>query len=171
MSKILGFWSAMRRYLEQDMIADSLKGRIRYSCTTYVGMDGCYIFEIRVDGKQIKRFSWETIMTYFIENGYTKIKDPRGIREYWDGFSELKEKYSINDRTEYTDDEFCKALEKYRTQDIRTSIKSSDPLVRMFAILDGRLGKRTLTKLKDETDYLPEWLKNLYKLRFEAEQI
>jgi len=31
MSKILGSWSAMRRYLEQDMIADSLKGRIRYS--------------------------------------------------------------------------------------------------------------------------------------------
>ena len=30
MRKILGSWSGMRKYLEQDMIAESLKGRIRY---------------------------------------------------------------------------------------------------------------------------------------------
>ena len=40
MGKALGSWSGMRKYLEQEMLADSLHGRIRYGCTSYVGMDG-----------------------------------------------------------------------------------------------------------------------------------
>ena len=71
MSKILGSFRGMRNYLEQEMLAESLQGRIRYGCTSYVGMDGHCIFEVCIDGKQIKRFSWETVNTYFIDNGYT----------------------------------------------------------------------------------------------------
>ena len=41
----------MRKYLEQEILADSLKGRIRFNCTSYVNMDGVKIFEIFVDGK------------------------------------------------------------------------------------------------------------------------
>jgi len=29
MGKILGSWSGMRKYLEEEMLADALKGRIR----------------------------------------------------------------------------------------------------------------------------------------------
>ena len=46
MGKILGSWSGMRQYLEQDMLAKCLHGRVRYNCTSYVGMDGWRIFEI-----------------------------------------------------------------------------------------------------------------------------
>lgn len=69
MGKILASWSGMRKYLEQEMIADCLKGRVRYNCTTYTGMDGCRIFEIFIDKKLVKQFSWETVNTYFINNG------------------------------------------------------------------------------------------------------
>lgn len=41
MSKILGSWSGMRKYLEKEILADSLCGRVRYGCTAYIGMDGC----------------------------------------------------------------------------------------------------------------------------------
>ena len=34
MGKALGSWSGMRKYLEQEMLADSLLGRIRYGCTS-----------------------------------------------------------------------------------------------------------------------------------------
>lgn len=45
MGKILGSWSGMRKYLEQEMLADCLKNQIRYSCTTYVGnLNGFKIF-------------------------------------------------------------------------------------------------------------------------------
>lgn len=41
----------------------------------------------------------------------------------------------------------------------------------MFAILDRRVGKRTLDKLKGVLDEQPEWLKQFYVLRFEAENL
>lgn len=171
MSNILGSWSGMRKYLEKEMIADSLKGRIRYGATTYVGMDGCRIFEVCIDGNQVKRFSWETVQTYFIDSGYTRIKKPSGIGEYWDDFWYLLDKYSLSDRTEYTDEEFCEALKSYRNQDISKSINSKNPLVRMFAIVDRRVGKRTLLKLKETIDEQPSWLREFYLLRFETEKI
>ena len=169
MGKILGSWSGMRKYLEQDMLADSLQGRIRYGCTTYVGMDGCRIFEVCIDGVQVKRFSWETVNTYFIDNRYTKNAAPSGIGEYWAEFWELLEKYPIDQRTEYTDGEFCEALEIYRNQNIRESIFSSNPIIRMFAVLDRRVGKRTISKMKNIIDEQPEWLRQFYKLRIDAE--
>lgn len=171
MCKILGSWSGMRKYLEQEMLAESLKGRIRYGCTSYVGMDGCRIFEICIDGKQMKRFSWETVNSYFIDNGYTSNQNPSGIREYWAEFWSLLDKHPITDRTEYTDEEFCNALAKYRNQDIQESLRSNNPLIRMFAILDRRVGKRTLTKLKSEFENQPQWLQQIYLLRFTAESV
>ena len=36
MGKILGSWSGVRKYLEQDMLAPALRGRLRYGCTAYV---------------------------------------------------------------------------------------------------------------------------------------
>ena len=171
MSKILGSWSGMRKYLEQEMLAEGLRGRIRYGCTAYVGMDGCHIFEVCIDGEQVKRFSWETVNTYFIENVYAKNKSPSGIAEYWSEFWQLLDEYPINARTEYTDGEFCKALEVYRNQDITESLRSENPLVRMFAVLDRRVGKRTLAKLKETVEEQPSWLKRFYLLRLTAENI
>lgn len=166
-----GSWSGMRKYLEKEMLADSLKGRVRYGCTTYVGMDGCKIFEVCVDDKQVKRFSWETLNNYFIEKGYKTIEKPYGTIEYWDEFWSLLNKYPLNERTEYKDSEFADALSLYRNQDIICSIQSDNPIVRMFAILDRRVGKRTLEKLKDTLDEQPEWLKYFYSFRFEAENM
>lgn len=169
MGKILGSWSGMRKYLEQDMLAESLQGRIRYGCTTYVGMDGCRIFEVCIDGVQVKRFSWETVNTYFINNKYTQNSKSSGISEYWEEFWTLLEKYPISQRTEYTDEEFCQALETYRNQNIQNSIQSKNPLVRMFAILDRRIGKRTISKMQNVIDEQPEWLRKFYELRIDAE--
>ncbi len=169
MGKILGSWSGMRKYLEKDILADSLRGRIKYGCTRYVGMENCHIFDVCIDGVQVKRFSWETVNSYFIDEGYTKNPSPSGIGEYWSEFWYLIDKYSINQRTEYTDEEFCEALEIYRNQNIQESIFSSNPLVRMFAVLDRRIGKRTLQKLKATIEEQPEWLRQFYLLRLDAE--
>ena len=58
---VLGSWSGMKKYLEQEMLADSLKGRVSYACTHYPGTDGGHLFEVRVDGRTDKRFSMETV--------------------------------------------------------------------------------------------------------------
>ena len=171
MRKILGSWSGMRKYLEQVMLAPALQGRLRYGCTTYVGMDGCHIFEVCIDGEQVKRFSWETVNTYFINNGYTTNSRPNGIGEYWADFWHLLDMYPLDKRTEYTDEEFCQALETYRNQDIQESIYSQNPLIRMFAVLDRRIGKRTLIKLYNTIEEQPEWLRQFYLLRLHSENI
>lgn len=151
------------------MLAPCLHERIRYNCTEYAGMDGCHIFSVCVDGKTVKRFSWETVNTYFIENGYKADSSHVGISGYWDGFQTLLEKYPPERRTEYTDGEFCAALKTYRNQPISESLFSENPIVRMFAVLDRRVGKRTLDKLKDSIGEQPGWLRFFYLLRMEAE--
>lgn len=161
----------MRKYLEQEILAESLQGRIRYGCTAYTGMDGCRIFELVVDGKQLKRFSWETVNSYFWDHGYTTGTNPEGIGAYWAEFQTLLKRYPKTERTEYTDEEFCAALEQYRNQEIQKSVCSEDPLIRMFAVLDRRVGKRTLAKLKDTLPAQPQWLQQIYELRFSAEEL
>ncbi len=157
---ILGSWNGMRKYLEKEMLADSLKGRVRYGCTAYIGMDGDRIFELCIDGKQVKRFSLETLNTYFKD---TKASECTG--DCWTDFWMLRDKYPITKRTEYTDSEFCDALEKYRNQDIKISIHSDNPLILMFALFDRRVGKRTLAQIKDEVSAQPHWIQQIYNLR------
>lgn len=169
--RILGSWSGMRKYLEKEMLAPSLAGRLRYGCTAYVGMDGCHIFTVAIDGEEIKRFSLETVNTYFIENGYKENNEPYGIGEYWQGFWHVMDKMPLLSRTEYTCVEFAEALDRYRNQAIQDSVCAENPLVRMFAVLDRRVGKRTLAALKETLDDQPEWLKRFYTLRFDAEGI
>ena len=167
--KILGSFSGMRKYLEKDMLADSLKGRIRYGCTAYVGMDHCRIFEVCIDGRQIKRFSWESLQSYFIENGYKGESHHSGPMGYWEGFWDLWRATPAEQRTAYTDEEFCQALAAYRSQPIGESLTSTDPIQRMFAVLDRRVGKRTLEKIRDTAADQPEWLQLFYCLRLKAE--
>lgn len=160
-----GSWSGMRKYLEKDMIADSLKGRIRYGCTRYTGMDGWKIFEVCIDNKQIKRFSYETFFVYLEKEVYKKV----GIT--WDELFEYIENNPVNTRDVYVGSEFTDALSEYRNQHIKISLTSNNPIVRMFAILDRRVGKRTLEKIKDTLDEQPDWLRQFYILRFDAEDI
>ena len=171
MKKALGSWSGMRKYLEKEMPAECLKGRLRYNCTRYVGMDDCHIFEVYADDKLMKRFSWETVNSWFIDRGLSSVKEPFGIQEYWKDFWALLEKTPMVDRTEYTDGEFSEALAEYRGQAIEESLVSENPIVRMFAILDRRVGKRTLSRLKETADSQPDWLRAFYTLRLEAESM
>ena len=170
MKKTMGSWSGMRKYLEKEMLAECLRGRVRYNCTRYVGMDDCHIFEIFLDGKLAKQFSWETVNSCFIRQGLTELERPCGIREYWAEFWKLLDATPMCERTEYTDGEFCEALETYRNQKIGDSLSSGNPLVRMFAILDRRTGKRSLEKMK-QTACDPAWLEQFYALRCEAERL
>lgn len=162
----------MRKYLEKEMLTEHLHGRVRYGCTAYVGMDGSHIFEICIDGKQIKRFSWETVNSYFINQGLKgTVYDVAGIPGYWCGFTRLLSEIPMRDRLEYTDDEFCSSLAEYRNQAIQESIRSENPIVRMFAVLDRRIGTRTLAKIKEDMVKQPEWIQSIYKIRCEAEGI
>ena len=75
------------------------------------------------------------------------------------------------ERDEYSDSEFAEALEAYRRQPIADSLASENPIQRMFAIVDRRVGKRTLQKLTGSVQDQPEWLRVFYLARMEAEGV
>lgn len=162
-------WSGMRKYLEEDMLADSLKNRVRYSCTKFVGMDGGGLFRIFVDKKLVKDFSRETVAKYAynLHNG----KKPVDMLNRWRYQFDEVDNTPLNERVEFEDAEFADALNQYRSNDIFDSLYDENPIVRMFAVLDRRVGKRTLSSLKDEVSEQPEWLAFFYKLRLDAENI
>ncbi len=125
-------------------------------------MDDKKIFEIRIDGKTFKRFSWETVAFK------DKNTDPQ---KAWNKFWQEKESVPVEEKTEFDDEDFCDALRIYRELPIESSIFHKNPLVRMFAVLDRRAGKRTLEKLTETAESQPEWLRELYVLRINAENL
>lgn len=159
---IMGSWSAMRKYLENEMLCDSLDGRVRYNLTTYPNMDKCGHFEVFVDGKSVKIFS----MDYAASQLYKVSNKTDGFwTNYWN------EKENTHLHQQFDDADFAQALKEYRSSDIRTSINSENPIVRMFAVVDRRLGKRTLGKLKNTVSDQPEWLRFFYELRLSSENL
>ena len=77
----------------------------------------------------------------------------------------------MDERDEYELWEFASALKAFRNQPIAISVYSPNPIIRMFAIVDRRVGKRTLLKLRDTIQDQPEWLRTLYSARMHAEGI
>lgn len=104
-------WSGVRKHLEHEIISKPLENRVRYDCTTYVGMDGCDVVRLYIDNKEIKRFSHETVCSYFHKNNLT-INN--GIEGFWTNYWITLDEIHITKRTEYTDYEFFR-LWRYTT--------------------------------------------------------
>ena len=65
--------------------------------------------------------------------------------------------------------DFINAITIYLNTNISAALKSDNYLLRVFAYMDRRIGKRTLIKIKDDTETLPEWVKQFYRIRCESE--
>lgn len=160
----LGSWSAMRKYLERDMLAPSLRGRVRYSCAKFPQTDEQGRFGIHVDGEPWKYFSMENIAG----SAWDGAK-PFDRQRYWNGYWRVKREIPLSDRSEFDDEEFADALAKYRSMPIGDALNSENPIVRLFAILDRRVGKRTLAKQCLSAQ--PPWLRPFYLLRLRGEGV
>lgn len=157
---VLGSWSGMRKYLEEDMLCESLRGRVRYHLTTYPNMDKAGHFEVFVDGQSRKIFS----MDYAASQLYLASDKSA---EMWENF--WKQRENAQTHQQFDDMQFAEALAEYRALNIQDAVNSENPIVRMFAVLDRRVGKRTLALLKERIAEQPEWLQFFYTLRLASE--
>lgn len=68
-----------------------------------------------------------------------------------------------------SDWDFLQAATDYLQMPIADALKSEDCLIRVFAIIDRRVGKRTIKQIQDSEEYktYPEWVQQFYVLRFE----
>lgn len=176
-------WSGLRKEIEENFICDSLKGRVKYFLTHYHGAPGKYgRVCVRVDSKEVVHGNPYD----FYAKGYhfeeLKIKKKLNIpnRKYTcKGFLYDEENVTIENMVQemahkdgvFEIYDFTNAIFEYKNSNIIDSVNSKNMLVRMFAVLDRRIGKRTLLKLISEVENQPDWLTVFYKLRLDAEGI
>ena len=152
-----GSWKGMKKYLEKEMLCETLRWRVSYDFTWYPAFGGLSaVFTVLLDGQPAKKFGAAYAWKMLTQQGFEiQHIDAVGC-------------VPISEREEYTDWEFSDALQAYRSQTIDASLASGNPIIRMFAILDRRVGKRRLERLKDEIVQQPEWLRPLYAVRLQA---
>jgi len=161
-------WAEVRKILEQDLMCDALKGRVRYFATRYrKAHDGYGRVCILVDKKEILD------MPFTVEDrGYAEVskrKNAGSDKSYAELHKEVEKEY--NEQGLYYPGDFGFALDEFLSNSISESLEAEDWLVRMLAIMDRRVGKRTLKKIKPSVADLPEWLQYFYHLRIQSERI
>jgi len=157
-------WSNLKKQMN-DLLCDSLKGKISYFYTSYHEVHNAYgRATINYNKKEMAAFSW--VEMYAQEREVSQL--------YRDG---QKVSYGEMEIPKWMpegnlcDADFINSLTIYLKTDIASALHSDNYLLRVFAYMDRRVGKRTLVKIKDEVEKLPEWVKQFYHLRCEAERI
>lgn len=146
-------WSTIRKKLEQEYLADALKGHIKYFVTRY---RKCHDQEGRTailyNGKEIIKgcfFKW-------VENRFILDDIIREENIEVGGFDQQS---------------FYHAFYIYNNQSIEESLKSDNIIIRIFSLLDKRVGKRTLLKLKETIVEESQTIQKFYYIRSYAENI
>ena len=67
----------------------------------------------------------------------------------------------------YCEWDFLSAVLEFRNLSIQDALNSEDCIIKILAILDKRVGKRTLQKIKEAEEYrkFPKWVRQFYELR------
>ena len=65
--------------------------------------------------------------------------------------------------------DFYEAFHLFDTQPVQQSLCSENRIVRLFAVLDRRVGRRTLMKLRDSLSTQTPAFRKLYEIRMQAE--
>lgn len=70
----------------------------------------------------------------------------------------------------YCEWDFLSAVLAFRNLSIQDAMNSEDDIIKIIAILDKRVGKRTLHKIKEAEEYkhYPEWVGQFYELRLKG---
>lgn len=159
-------WSKIKSKLENEYLADSLKGRIHYFATSYNKYpDHEGRAAILLDGKQIVSGSYceQWSKAQLLPRDETLETRLRYEFPYMDNTAV---KYGQFDQRC-----FYSAFYEFDNQSIEKSLYSENMLIRIFAILDRRIGKRRLRNLKETISPEPDIFQLFYNIRIEAEGI
>lgn len=157
-------WSGLKKELE-SRLCDGLRGHVAYFLTRYHDVHNAYgRASIRIDGKELVCFSWTEV--YRQDADANELWKETGVFDYND--PELVEKWN-RDGT-FSDYDFLDAATEYLRIPIGDALASDNPVIRIFAILDRRVGMRTLNRIKEDGKYLeyPEWVRQFFELRFRS---
>lgn len=157
-------WSGIRKKLETEYLAESLQGHIQYYATSYSkSPDHEGRAAIRYDGKEIIRGcywnNWVKADLFPRDDKYEKR-----MSEEMAYMDDTALKLGIFDQRC-----FYNAFAEFDNQSIEVSLKSDDLIVRIFAVLDRRVGKRRLLLMKETIMSEPATFQEFYAIRAKAE--
>ncbi|SRR6266567_4242924 len=150
-------WSKLKSRVK-DLMAPELRDRIDFHLTSYrASHDGADKVWITIDGKRVfdcKHYAYEWASGAAYNSGVQG--DPV--------------KSVLRDVGIHGPKDFGNAMRNYLGMSVDEALKSSDPLVQAFAIVDRRLGKRSLAKL-DLSDCKHTLVNAFYELRRASAQM
>ena len=155
-------WSNLKKQMN-DLLCDSLKKSISYFYTSYHEVHNAYgRAAIIYNKKELAAFSWAEM--------YEQDRDISRLRQEDDtkSYNELLQEKWMSECT-LCEANFIDSVTVFLKTDIDVSLQSDNYLLRIFAYMDRRVGKRTLVKIRDDVEKLPEWVKQFYQIRCEAE--
>ncbi len=157
-------WSGARKKLEQDYLAPSLRGHIQYYVTSYhFSPDYSGAAAIRLNGRELLRGSYWSQWLKADEFSAGPGHSERWVLVY-DAPNEMSLELGAFDQ--YT---FYDAFYVFDDQSIEASLASKALLVRIFAVLDRRVGKRRLVAMRQSIGKEPLLFRRFYAIRAAAE--
>lgn len=159
-------WTQIKKRLEQEYLAPSLRGRLTYFVTTYHGTHDSDEGRaaIRLDGCEILKSNYFDRYGAFWQAYRARCAGGGDSDTAW-----VQAGYDALEAGEFYQADFYRAFAEFDRQPIAESLRSQNAIVRMFALLDRRVGKRTLLRLQRETADAPQWLMMILLVRMEAE--
>ena len=164
-------WSKEKKHLEARL-AERLIGKIEYNLeggrkTTW---GATYKVEIRYNKKSLVKFgegiNYRT--SYYESLERAKLEEITWTKEE-SYMLYLKAQQRLWDEEIYTIDLFFRGMVEYLSLSIEDALKHDEWMIRLFAIMDKRLGKRGLLKLEKEINAYPKMLQIIFKVRMKEE--
>ena len=155
-------WAGLNKWLHESL-CDELKNRITYFVTRYHKVHDSYgRAAILLDGKELVCFSWIEMIRKecAVNEAWRQDRSQSNLGLY----DTMKPQWDAN--CAYCDVDFLNAVLEYRNLSIQDALYSENYIIRIFAILDKRVGKRTLQKIKQagECKQYPDWVRQFYEL-------
>lgn len=173
-------WSNLKKQMN-GLLCDALKDKITYFYTSYHEVHNAYgRATINYCKKEIVAFSWIKqyeqefdIMEQYkkMDNVPSAVEDFKGMMRAYEIAIDMAYKEKWMPECILCEGDFINAITVYLKTDVTSALGSDNYILRVFAYMDRRVGKRTLMKIKDEVEALPEWVKQFYHIRCEAEAI
>lgn len=157
-------WSKHKQIIESK-ICESLKKRIKIHLTHYRAVDEPESkFWITFDGKEIfsaSKMKWLNEWDE-IKKEYSKRHDAENPFDYAEKVMHYNGKYNVDDIQD--------SLQQYINMPIEEALVSKDFIIKAFAMIDKRTGKRRLSSIALDTSE-HQLVRKLYQIRCDIEGI
>ncbi len=156
-------WAGLKKQLSETL-CDTLINRVTYFLTRYHDVHNSYgRAAILLDGKEMVCFSW--IEMYYQERDITPLYNEMPGSPYEELVKKMKSKWDAN--CTYYEMDFLEAVLQFRNMPIQEALESENYIIKALAIMDRRVGKRTLSKILEEAAFndFPAWVRQFYELR------